>query len=179
MGRGQDVQPGHEDPGAPRGDADSGGEGVIQEEVVAFDVEASVSAVDLPPYSSASGPIRVLRVALRPWITLHVHGGEGARAVPVQRLEGQLVRLWLFVMCLVEAAGVTVRGEVQLGSGAKVRARERRGGVGHQRGDVGGRQLQEGQGPGQEELQKVQQCLSGAVVWRQHGDDGHTPGSDS
>lgn len=146
VGGGEDVLLGHEDTGAAGGDADSCGERVIQKEVVTFDVEAPIGAVDLPLHSPRlQSPwrrvIKVTRIAIVLLIVLHVHCGESAETVGVESLEGQFVGELLprlLPTSSVEAAGVAAGREVQLSLGAEAGAAEGRRGAGDQRGPVHG-----------------------------------------
>lgn len=93
-------------------------------------------------------------------ILLHIHSSESAGAVGVQRLKGQSVREplpLLLPFSSVEAAGVAVSGEVQLGPSTEARAAERHRNVGDQCGDVEGRMVEERQCEGKAGVEKQEQ----------------------
>ena len=187
MGRCEDVLLRHKNAGAACGDPHGRGERVIQQEVVALNVKATIRPVDLPPHtlvpglqsgSSAGWEVgKELSIPLKVILALHVHGGERAGAVRVQGLERQLVRQLLVLLSSVEAAGVTVSDEVQLSLRAEARAGEGRRPVRDQGGDVdrrGVRRVQEGQGGREEEMEEQEQVSeAGALTWRRHGDGKH------
>lgn len=77
-------------------------------------------------------------ISFEPLIVLHVHSGESAGAIGVQRLKGQFLceLLPLGLLLSVEAAGVAVSGEVQLRVSTEAGAEERRRRVRDERGDM-------------------------------------------